>query len=176
MKKYGTTIIIVLLIVICIGIALFVFIKKKEEKEALGENFLGTDNPRNIRNNNPGNIILTVKTWEGEIPRIQNTDGKFKQFRSFADGTMQMIDLLITYNGTNRNTVKKIIDSWDYEGNESYISFVENYTGFNRNTVLTPNKETLRKLSKAITSFEAGEDFLTDARFEAGWKLLNPTA
>ncbi len=37
---------------------------------------------RGIRNNNPGNLILTNINWQGKVPRASNTDGKFEQFTS----------------------------------------------------------------------------------------------
>lgn len=37
---------------------------------------------RGLRNNNPGNLILTSIGWDGKIPNAQNTDGTFEQFTS----------------------------------------------------------------------------------------------
>jgi len=172
MKK-GTIIIIVLLVVLAVGLGIFIFLKKREEAAAIGESFLNDNSqPRGISNNNPGNIIRTASLWDGEIPHSESTDTKFKQFETFDIGTMQMIDLLIRYWAKGRNTIRKAINFWDF-GNTGYMEFLSDYTGFGIDEVLTPNEYTLKKLSQGITRFENGIDFLTDARFKAGYKLLN---
>lgn len=138
---------------------------------SLNESFFGTNNPRGIRNNNPGNIKIGSSNWQGKIPIENNTDGVFEQFQSFPYGARATIKLLQNYIAQGRNTPKKIIQYWDL-GSPTYTAFLVNQTGFSENQVLTADKPTLKKLSQAIAKFENGQDILTDARFETAYGLL----
>lgn len=136
----------------------------------INESFLGTNNPRGIRNNNPGNIKIGNSAWQGKI-QAANTDGTFEQFVSFPYGARAMIKLLQNYIGMGRDTPTKIIQFWDV-GNPTYTAYLIAQTGFGANQVLTADKPTLKKLSQAIARFENGVDILTDSRFETAYALL----
>lgn len=140
-------------------------------QSGLNESFLGTNNPRGIRNNNPGNLKISGSAWQGKIPVSQNTDGTFEQFQSFAYGTRALIKLLKNYIAGGHNTIEKIIIRYDL-GNPNYITFVSTKTGIPPTQTVTDTKSTLKAICKAIVQFENGQDFLTDARFEAGYSLL----
>lgn len=137
----------------------------------INESFLGTNNPRGIRNNNPGNLKISNSPWNGKIPIAQNTDGTFEQFKSLAYGTRATIKLLKNYINQGRNTPKKIIQYWDL-ANPTYTAFLVNETGFGENQVLQADKATLKKLTQAIARFEIGSYFITDDRFEVAYSLL----
>lgn len=138
---------------------------------SINESFLGTNNPRGMRNNNPGNLKIGNSPWQGKIPVSQNTDGTFEQFTSFPLGARAMIKLLINYINQGRNTPKKIIQYWDV-GAPHYTAFLVGETGYSENQVLQADKTTLKKLSQAIAKFENGRDILTDPRFETAYQLL----
>lgn len=137
----------------------------------INESFLGTNNPRGIRNNNPGNLKIGSSPWQGKIPISQNTDGTFEQFVSFPLGARAMIKLLSNYINQGRDTPKKIIQYWDL-GAPHYTAFLVNETGYAENQVLQADKPTLKKLSQAIARFESGEYILTDSRFNTAYALL----
>lgn len=144
---------------------------------SMQESFLGTNNVPGIANNNPGNIKWTPDAlddpWQGSIDWDDNTDGVFEQFITLADGTRAMIKLLRNYiTDLGRNTPKIIIQWWAV-GNPDYLSFLLTRTGFTQNQVLTPDKNTLRKLVQAMARFETGQEFITDQRFENGWQLFS---
>jgi len=143
---------------------------------SLNESFLGTNTARGIRNNNPGNIKWTSARlndpWQGSILWADNTDGTFEQFEAFPWGVRAMIKLLSNYIiVNNRDTIKKIIASWDL-GNPAYTAFLVQRTGLNENQVLTADRPTLKALAQAIARYETGEEILTDPRFDAGYNLF----
>ncbi len=142
----------------------------------VNESFLGTKAVPSVRNNNPGNIKMTANSaqnpWEGAIAAPNNTDGTFEQFTTLAYGTRAMLKLLTNYMNSGINTVKLIVDDWDRDNNWDYINFVAGRTGFGVNQILQPDEATLKNLSQAMVRFEAGKEFLTDARFERGYELL----
>jgi hypothetical protein len=140
---------------------------------SINESFLGMSNaPRGIRNNNPGNLVLTNEAWNGKIPNAQNTDQRFEQFYKLPYGYRAMIKLLINYiDRFGRNTITKIIQEWDL-GNPSYISFLVQETGFSDNQVLQTDKATIKALAQAIDRMENRAYYLTDARFETAYNLL----
>lgn len=141
---------------------------------SLTESFLDLRGyPLSVQNNNPGSIKFEFSNnWDGKILFAQNTNKVFEQFETLAYGTRALIKLLRNYIvRDSRNTPKKIIEHWDL-ANPSYTSFLVNETGFAENQVLQGDKATLKKLAQAIARFEVGSEFLTDARFEAGYSLL----
>jgi hypothetical protein len=148
----------------------------------LDESYLGIASNgvnRGIRNNNPGNFQMNSADWFDKVPPSQNTDGVFQQYYSFPFGVRMMIkELINNYIGGGHNTVQKIIDRYDGDAPQSYHTYVSNKTGFGLNDVLTPNKETIRKLVQAITRFENGQAALSDPEvvldvtFDLAWDLI----
>ena len=47
--------------------------------------------PIGLRNNNPGNLRFTSIKWVGKVPRAENIDGAFEQFRHLRYGIRAMI-------------------------------------------------------------------------------------
>jgi hypothetical protein len=137
-----------------------------------------------IRNNNPGNLIVSSSPWKGKV----KTNGKFEIFQTFAYGTRAMIKLLQnklagqTAKGKKLDNINDLITDWapprkiggdnsDKEV-ENYISKVCQYSGFTRDEKLTADKETLKKLVLAMSRVEAGKESVTTEMFEASWGLL----
>ena len=74
--------------------------------------YLGQSNqPRGIRNNNPGNLRISGNAWQGKIPTSQNTDGAFEQFSYYVYGVRAMIKLIGNdHTNYGLNTVAQIIN------------------------------------------------------------------
>jgi hypothetical protein len=138
--------------------------------------FLGKQGyPRGIRNNNPGNLILTNIPWRGKVPNIQNTDGQFEQFISFPFGIRAMIkDIFSDINKGNRTLGSLMYEYAPPSENntEAYISFITNKTGISRNETLTKQKEQTKRLVQAIAWYENGGNYVLNSDFEQAWSLL----
>ena len=131
--------------------------------------------PRGIRNNNPGNIELTQSLWKGEIPQLQNTDGRFKQFYSYTYGVRAAIINLRSYFKKGICTPRQIISRWapPLENNtEGYIRFVAEYIGKDENTTLRFEKHVIQKLIEAIIIKENGKLYLNKKDFDKAWEMI----
>jgi len=144
------------------------------------KSYLGqTTLPRGIRNNNPGNLIITGNDWNGEIPVAQNTDGKFEQFYSLEYGIRAMAyDITGDVNG-GLNTLTKLITEYApaSDGNDTaaYISSVSSASGIGPNAPLVLSYDALKAIIKAKLRVENGSSigqYVTDADIEAGINLL----
>lgn len=155
-----------------VGLLLLLMPKSVAKKSYLGDMSL----PRGIRNNNPGNLVITGINWEGKVPFYENTDGKFEQFEIYPYGVRAMLkDLLNDIREQVSPTISSLISEYaPPPGNntEAYVSFVERATGWPRNIPMDDSKETLRKLSKAIAEFENGRPSITDADFNYAWGMV----
>ncbi len=117
--------------------------------------------PRGIQNNNPGNIIITSTPWQGKVPVPQNTDKVFEQFTSMVYGVRALIKNLYSYFVSDKNlTLREIAYKWNPDSNpanvEAYTKYLEEKTGYGRDTVLIPSELVLSRLTKAITEIENG--------------------
>lgn len=134
------------------------------------------DRPRGIRNNNPGNIVLTPNNdWEGRVSPDKNTDGHFEQFTSYAYGTRALIILLRNYIRSGRNTITKIFEAYappNENNTQNYIQFVAGRLGVGKDDVLSVTKNTLKELSQAIAKMENGQECISDQQFEEGYALV----
>ena len=85
--------------------------------------------PRNLRNNNPGNLIYEEKNkWKG----MTGTDGRFCQFHSMAWGFRAFFRLMHNYNAFGRKTLRSIIVRYapsNENDTEGYIKAVSAMTG-----------------------------------------------
>lgn len=167
---------------IALGAALLlgvvVFGRRRIAPGYLTKSFLGSsDQPRGIRNNNPGNILLTNQAWEGKIPNEQNTDGTFEQFKSYAYGVRAMIVLLKNYfQNLKLNTIEQIVYRWN-QGNPNYVKYVADRMGIPATQAISPNKATLKILVQSIADFENGIktgqlEAITDGDFDAAWSIV----
>lgn len=129
--------------------------------------------PRGLRNNNPGNLRRSTRTWRGKV--TTGGDPAFETFVSMAYGYRALMVTLRTYITTHRlNTVKDIIYRWAppiENHTEDYIHRVCSETGYTRTQILKADRLTLIKLAAAISRVENGiPAVLSDV--EAGWALM----
>ncbi|CAD0006566.1 hypothetical protein [Flavobacterium salmonis] len=101
--------------------------------------FLGRkDLTRGIRNNNPGNLVLTNITWQGKIPNSQNTDGHFEQFTEVKYGIRAMLRDLTNDISKGKNTIRKLITEYappSENDTQKYIDVISKSVG------LTPDQK-----------------------------------
>ena len=127
--------------------------------------------PRGIRNNNPLNIRIG-NTWLGEVS--ENTDKQFEQFVHIKYGLRAGFVLLRRYiKHYKLDTVNEIISRWapNNENNTTlYINRVCVLTGFEKNTPLKFEQETMMKLVAAMCKVENGVE--VDQKYILqGWEL-----
>lgn len=127
--------------------------------------------PRGIRNNNPLNIRIG-NTWLGET--AENTDKQFEQFVHIKYGLRAGFVLLRRYiKHYKLNTVNEIISRWapmNENNTASYINRVCVLTGFEKNTPLKFEQDTMMKLVAAMCKVENGVD--VDLKYILqGWEL-----
>ena len=126
-------------------------------------NFLGKSNlSRGIRNNNPGNLVITNNAWIGKIPKSQNNDGRFEQFSEVKYGIRAMIIDILGDIGKGKNTIRKLITEYapSFENDTNkYINVVASSLRMNPDSVI---KEVdyifIHKISRAIITHENGKD------------------
>lgn len=119
---------------------------------------------RGIRNNNPGNLRISNNAWKGKVPKAENKDGTFEQFREFAGkpghiwGLRAMyIDIRGDVLADGLNTLRKLITSYapGHENNTpAYIAAMSKAIGKGADAVLT--LDDVKKLVPAITQHENG--------------------
>lgn len=123
--------------------------------------------PRGLRNNNPGNLVLTNIAWQGKIPKPQNNDTNngvvvkhFEQFTNLEFGIRAMLKDLINDINKGKNTINKIISEYapPTENNTGvYIQSVSKTLGVTPNQTLTHiDSKFLLNLSRAIFKVELG--------------------
>lgn len=125
--------------------------------------FLGRkDLTRGIRNNNPGNLIITSSSWIGKVPFSKNTDKHFEQFTEMKYGIRAMLIDLIGDIGKGKNTIRKLISEYapPTENNtNNYVNVVSKAMGLNPDSVIKEVDFTLMlQLAKAIIKHENGKD------------------
>lgn len=121
--------------------------------------------PRGLRNNNPGNLVLTTIAWKGKVPNAQNTDGKFEQFTQPLWGIRAMfIDVRGDIEKDGLNTIRKLLTEYapKFENNlAAYIQSVVNQVGIGPDTRILPAH--YLNLLKAIIKHENGKQPYSDA-------------
>jgi len=119
--------------------------------------------PRNIRNNNPGNIIDSK--FAKRQPGYAGSDDGFAVFNNPESGLAAHKTLLTSYANEGRNTIDSIIDKWSpakakgntLEGTRNYKKFVADALGVKETDVLDmSNPEVLEAVSLAMAQFEGG--------------------
>lgn len=123
-------------------------------------NYLGrTDLSRGLRNNNPGNLVLTAIAWQGKIPNAQNTDRHFEQFKELRWGIRAMMKDIINDINEGTNTLTALINEYapPHENDTAnYISFVSGLTGIAPNVKITLSKPVLQSIIRAKLAMENG--------------------
>lgn len=134
--------------------------------------------PRGVRNNNPGNLILTNENWIGKIPRSQNTDGTFEQFTTIEYGIRAMaIDILGDVKQHNYTLAQLITEYAPPSENptNTYINTIAANSGINPNVPLVFNNLVLAEVLRAMIDFENGQQAATlvsDEMIVSGMQLL----
>ncbi len=179
------------------------WVRKLFGLESQREKVLGTgsNSPRSIRNNNPGNIKFErANRWKGKIPEALNTEKKveygpkkgqpvFEQFEDIKWGARAHLHLLKNAYMKRRglNTIRGIITIWsppfDTEFNinqdtDSYIRFVSEAMGVPEDAKLSNSKSILTNLAYHMARHEAGPENPIARKkinlklFQDAWNLL----
>lgn len=115
--------------------------------------------PRGIRNNNPGNLVITEIKWNGKVPFSENTDGKFEQFVGPVWGIRAMfMDVRGDIEKDGLDTIRKLITEYapPRENNTAaYISSVSKTLGIGPDDRIMPAH--YHKLLQAIILHENGD-------------------
>lgn len=122
--------------------------------------FMTTSKKRGIRNNNPGNLIITRIKWFGKKRLVDNTDGKFEQFIAPHWGIRALaMDLRNDITKGGLDTVTKLITEFapesDNNHTDKYIDFVSDKINKDKDSKISPDD--LINLIPAIIRFENGE-------------------
>lgn len=121
-------------------------------------------NPRNYRNNNPGNLRIGAP-WKGLMPPgkmnpAQEAEHAFCVFQSPAWGFRALALLLINYGHDGLETIQQVIDRFapaDENNTRAYVSAVCRDMGVGANDTINLNDRTvLSTLCRAITKHESG--------------------
>lgn len=121
-----------------------------------------------ISTNNPGNLRTTDQHWLG---KVTPPGSPFEHFDTPEHGLRAMAVILKNDIKDGRDTIEDIIPRWappTENATDSYIDAVSDMTGFDSDTVLTADAETLAKLVSAITFRENGKNpYAADAITQA---------
>ncbi len=128
------------------------------------------DEPRAVRNNNPGNIVRTATPWQGETP---GDDPRFATFASPEAGIRALGKNLLTYQDAyGINTVSGIVSRWapvTENPTGEYIAAVAKAVGVKPDDVLDlHDPDTMGKITRALIAHENGKQPYTDAQINAG--------
>lgn len=126
-----------------------------------------TDQPRGLRNNNPGNIDRNATKWQG-MADDQSSDPRFVVFKSPQFGIRALAKTLLTYqNQYSLKTVRGIIGRWApaVENNTTaYAAAVAAGIGVQPDDPIDVDTvAVMAPLVKAIIQHENGQQPYTDA-------------
>lgn len=180
-EKWG----LIALIVLIAGITIFQLvkiirqqIKWKKMLNKDGKFEVDRSLPRGIRNNNPGNLIMTSIPWNGKVPHEANTDGHFEQFYELKYGIRAKIKDLQSdiRKKPGQNTLQGLISAYapPHENNtQAYINFMVDRTWITPwETLDASDKEQMKKIVLAIAEMENGGKFVTENDFEKAWEIV----
>ncbi len=132
--------------------------------------------PLGLRNNNPGNLVTGIN-WQGLI----GSNGRFCVFENIAWGIRALATDLRTDINQGQNTIAAIITEFappSENNTAAYIAAVAGYTGINPYTQLSADRNTLKRLVRAIMNVELGQNYsaiVTDAEINEGIDLMSGT-
>lgn len=144
------------------------------EAEASGQTQFGQRNqPRGLRNNNPGNI--ESGRFAATVQGFQGSDGRFAQYATPEQGIQAADKLLTTYAGKGLNTIAGIVNRWapPTENNTgAYVAQVAKELGVDPNAPLDmTNPEVRQRLIAAKIRVENGRQPYAEDVFQ---RALNP--
>lgn len=124
-----------------------------------------SNQPRGIRNNNPGNI--EAGQFAQSQPGYSGSDGRFAKFDTPQQGMDATSNLLSTYGKQGINTVSGIINKWapstDGNNTQAYAGFVAKKLGVSPDTPLNMNDPVVRNsVASAIGEFENGRPVVSE--------------
>ncbi|MGM0512987.1 MAG: hypothetical protein ACQER3_09915 [Pseudomonadota bacterium] len=112
--------------------------------------------PVGLRNNNPGNLVKTDNTWDGEV----KGEGRFASFATPEHGLRALCKNLLTYNKRGYTTVGQIIGRWappNQNDTAAYTAAVSKALGVPADKPLDlTDINTLTALCASITQHENG--------------------
>ncbi|WP_225182168.1 hypothetical protein [Pectobacterium aroidearum] len=128
----------------------------------------GAGPARGLRNNNPGNIVQSANTWEGQT----GSDGQYATFATPEHGIRALGKNLLSYSRQGYQTIDQIINRWapPLENNTgAYVSAVSKAMGIPANTpVDLTDPATLTRMATAITQHENGSMPYTQEQIGTG--------
>jgi hypothetical protein len=134
--------------------------------------------PRGIRNNNPGNLIITGIDWNGEVAAAKNTDGHFEQFIELRYGIRALMRDIISDVKRGNNTITGLIHEFApaIENNTAaYINTITSALGIPANIAIELTQESLIALCKVIVRVENGSTattYVTDQDYKDAIAIL----
>ena len=145
----------------------------------MSANYLGNDTmPRGLKNNNPGNLVLTDIAWKGKISNDRNTDGHFEQFQKLHFGIRAMMrDIVHDINKGLDNLNDLVAEYAPPHENDTtnYVNFVANEIGIQPNDKFDLTQSFLLALVKAKIAMENGRDYaeiITDEDYQDAIDIL----
>lgn len=130
-----------------------------------------TEQPRGIRNNNPGNIRRSTDHWQGLADADLQDDPDFLKFQTPIYGIRAIARILITYQDKyGLQGVKGLITRWappNENKTDAYIAAVVKNTGLTDYDGVNMHKYAdLKLLVKAIILQENGQQPYTDTQID----------
>lgn len=126
---------------------------------ASGSPSAGSNLPRGIRNNNPGNLNYV---GQDGATREAGPGGRFAVFASAQQGLEALAIQIKRYANAGMNSIRAIIEKYAPKGEnntEAYIASLARKFGVSDTSKLDfSNKETLANMVGAITQFENGQN------------------
>jgi len=119
------------------AVALFLLLRKKDKPGNNNGTIQTGTLPRGLSNLNPMNIKISDVSWENKVPKSQNTDGTFEQFKNLKSGYLATLQNLDFYLRHNADTLRKVVYRWDrgFSGDYPtyYLDYVVEHSGLNPN-------------------------------------------
>lgn len=148
------------------------FVRIAGEPDAAGGavRYSGGDaaDPVGLRNNNPGNLVKTDNTWDGEV----KGDGRFASFATPEHGLRALCKNLLAYNKRGYTTVEQIIGRWappNENDTSTYTAAVSKALGVPADKRLDlTDINTLTALCASITQHENGSNPYSQEQITAG--------
>lgn len=128
----------------------------------------GTDAPRGVANNNPGNLRASGERWQGQT----GSDGQFVTFDTPEAGIRALARTLLTYQQHGINTVEGIVNRWAPPTENDTAAYVRTVAGAIGLEPTTPldlhDAQTLQQLATAIIHHENGRQPYSESVIRAG--------
>lgn len=135
---------------------------------------------KGLRNNNPGNFVITTIPWKGKIAVANNTDGHFEQFVELRYGIRAMMRHISTNVAKGKSTISMLISTYApaFENNTvAYINSIANMVGIGIDQKIEAvSKAILIGLCKAIILVENGKEnasLVTEKDYEDAYEIAD---